>query len=105
MLLVYRFLFQAFHYASSDIGQIDKICYNQRTRLFNCTIPDEATPTHHQQLTTKFPNPIDETRLIVSNKISESSIGEIYFGTYFIDNESKCVLIKLVKAKFMNTSR
>ncbi|CAF3999511.1 unnamed protein product, partial [Rotaria sp. Silwood1] len=31
--------------------------------------------------------------------------GEIYCGKYFIDNESKCVLIKIVKTNLINISR
>ncbi|CAF3613886.1 unnamed protein product [Rotaria sp. Silwood1] len=39
-----------FHYASSDIGQIDKICHNQRISLFNCVLPRESISSkynHH----------------------------------------------------------
>ncbi|CAF4625182.1 unnamed protein product, partial [Rotaria sp. Silwood1] len=95
-----------FHYASSDIGQIDKICHNQRISLFNCVLPRESISSkynHHSS--TKYPVNVDKTKLIVSRKISETKNGEIYCGKYFIDNESKCVLIKIVKTNLINISR
>ncbi|CAF1024694.1 unnamed protein product [Rotaria sordida] len=95
-----------FHYASSDIGQIDKTYYNQRISLFNCIIPQESISSkynHHSS--TKYPADVDKTKLLVSRKISETKNGEIYYGKYFIDNKSECVLIKIIKTNLINTSR
>ncbi|CAF3483728.1 unnamed protein product [Rotaria socialis] len=94
------------HYASSDIGQIDKVFYNQRISLFNCIIPRESVSSkYNPHSSTNYPTDVDETKLIVSNKISETKNGEIYLGKYFLDNESKCVLIKIVKTNVINTCR
>jgi len=74
-----------FHYASSDIGQIDKVCYNQRISLFNCIIPRENLSSkcnHHHHSPTNFPADVDETKLMALSKISETKNGEIYFGKF-----------------------
>ncbi|CAF0731409.1 unnamed protein product [Adineta steineri] len=97
-----------FHYASSDIEQIDKVSNNQRTSLFNCILPRENLPSkciHHPSSSTNFPANVDESKLIAIRKISESKIGEIYFGNYFINNETKCVLIKIIKTNLIHSSK
>jgi hypothetical protein len=48
---------------------------------------------------------IDETKLIALEKLSETKVGEIYFGKYFIDNQSKYILIKIIKTNLINSSK
>ncbi|CAF1682931.1 unnamed protein product, partial [Adineta ricciae] len=91
-----------FHYASSDIEQIEKVYCNQHLSLFNCIIPREilSSKSSHSP-----PIVIDESKLIAIRKVSETGNGEIYFGNYFINNEPKCVLIKIVKSNSIHSSR
>jgi hypothetical protein len=85
---------------------MDKVIYTQRTSLFNCIIPRENVSSkcvHHSA--TNLPPIVDETKLIALHKLSETQTGEIYFGKYFHDNESKCVLIKIIKTNLINSSK
>lgn len=94
------FFFKTFHYASSDIGKIN--C-NQQISLFNCILPRQLKSS--SQLSTNIPPNIDETKIMALKKLSENKIGEIYLGKYSLDNQSKCVLIKIVKTNFINSSK
>ena len=85
---------------------MDEIGYQPEKSLFNCILPRETLPLkcpHHSS--TNYPSDVDETQLVALKKISETTHGEIYFGKYLIDQQSKCVLIKIIKTDSINSSR
>ena len=85
---------------------MEKFSYNQQTSLFNCILPREnlsSKPHHHPA--SHFSADVDETKLLALKKLSEGTNSEIYFGKYLLDNESKCVLVKIIKTNSISSSR
>ncbi|CAF1307987.1 unnamed protein product [Rotaria sordida] len=87
-----------FHYASSDIEHNSLKLMN----LFNCVALQEVTPS---KCNYSFPPPVDQSKLFSLCKISESKYGEIFVGKYSLDNQSKSVLIKLIKTNMIDSSK
>ncbi|CAF4052981.1 unnamed protein product [Rotaria sp. Silwood2] len=87
-----------FHYASSDIGQSSLKLMN----LFNCIALQETIPSKYNY---SFPPGVDQSKLFSLCKISESKYGEIFIGKYSMDNQSKSVLIKLIKTNMIDSSK
>ncbi|CAF4746271.1 unnamed protein product [Rotaria sp. Silwood1] len=87
-----------FHYASSDIGQSSLKLMN----LFNCTALQETIPSKYN---CSFPPSVDQSKLFSLYKISESKYGEIFIGKYSLEDQSKSVLIKLIKTNMIDSSK
>lgn len=67
--------------------------------LFNCIALQETIPSKYNS---SLPPCVDESQLYSLYKISESKYGEIYLGKY---SQIKSVLIKIIKANYINSSR
>ncbi|CAF3405363.1 unnamed protein product [Rotaria socialis] len=87
-----------FHYASSDIGQMSSKLVN----LFNCSAIQEVVPSKYDY---SLPSCVDQSKLFSVCKISESNYGEIFKGKYSLDNQSKSVLIKIIKSDMTDSTK
>ena len=85
---------------------MDKVHFIQRISLFNCIIPrDKPNSKCNHHCPSNFPCTVDESKLLALHKLSETKTGEIYLGKYILNNESKSVLIKIIKTNLINSSK